>query len=107
MRINQRKKTIDELLTFEVADLAKSHLTTKVIVAVSVTTWTSKGTFAGDLDRQCRNVTAKDSPPRGDNAFHHPTITKDFGGCGISPFINAADAAKISRALAASPALIS
>jgi hypothetical protein len=93
MRVNQRKKTVDEFLTLEVADLPKSHLTAEVVVAVSVTAWTLEGTFAGDLNREGRNVTAKDSPPRGDNAFHLPTITKDFGGCGISPFISADHAA--------------
>ena len=70
MRINQRKKSIDKFLSFEIADLSKRDFATEVVVAVGVTAWTSKGTFAGNLDRKGRTIAAKDSPPCGDNAFH-------------------------------------
>jgi hypothetical protein len=50
MRVDERKKPIDEFLTFEVADLAKRQVTAQVIVAIRVTAGTAEGTFAGDLD---------------------------------------------------------
>ena len=81
MRVNQRKKTIDKLLAFEIADLSKSNLATEVVVAVGVTARAFQGTFAGNLDRKGRTITAKDSPPCGDNAFHHQTIAKELGDC--------------------------
>jgi hypothetical protein len=76
MRIDERKKPIDEFLTFEVADLAERYFAAEVIVAIRVTAGTSEGTFAGDLDRQGRTITAKDSSPCGDNAFHLPDYNK-------------------------------
>jgi hypothetical protein len=78
MGLDQRKKSIDEFLTFEIADLAKRHVTAEVIVAIRVTAGTSEGTFAGDLDRQGRTITAKDSSPCGDNAFHLPDYNKGY-----------------------------
>src|SRR3954470_1758374 len=76
MRIDQREKSIDEFRAFEIADLPKGDFATQMIVAVGVTARAFEGTFAGNLNRQGRTITAKDSPPRGDNAFHLPTITK-------------------------------
>ena len=70
MRINQRKKSIDKFLSFEIADLSKCDLTTEVIIAVCVAAGAAEGTFAGNLDRKGRTIAAKDSPPCGDNAFH-------------------------------------
>jgi hypothetical protein len=76
MRLNQREKSVDKLLSFEIADLSERHLAAEVVVAIGVTARASEGTFAGNLDRQGRTITAKDSPPRGDNAFHPSTITR-------------------------------
>src|SRR3954470_9044379 len=76
MRINQRKKSIDKFLTLEIADLSKWDLATEVVIAIGVTARAFEGTFAGNLDREGRTITAKDSPPRGDNAFHLRTITR-------------------------------
>src|SRR4051794_6119370 len=76
MRINQRKKSIDKFLTLEIADLSKCDLATEVAIAIRVTARAFEGTFAGNLDREGRTITAKDSPPRGDNAFHLRTITR-------------------------------
>jgi hypothetical protein len=78
MCIDQRKETIDEFLALEIADLSKCDLTAEVIVAVGVAAWTSEGTFAGNLDRKGGAITAKDSPPRGDNAFHLSNYNKGF-----------------------------
>src|SRR3954468_7933065 len=76
MGINQRKKSIDQFLSLEIAHLPKCDFATEVVVAVSVTAGALEGTFAGNLDREGRTITAKDSPPRGDNAFHLRTITR-------------------------------
>ena len=76
MLFNEREKAIDELLAFEIADLAQRHIAAEVIVAICVTTGTFERTFAGDLDREGRTITAKDSSPCGDNAFHLPDYNK-------------------------------
>src|SRR4051794_19880115 len=76
MCFNQRKKSIDKFRSLEIADLPQRDFATEVVVAVGVTARALEGTFAGNLDREGRAITAKDSPPRGDNAFHLRTITR-------------------------------
>jgi hypothetical protein len=89
MLINQLEEPPDELGSLEIADLSQRNAAAEMFIAVSVATGTSEGTFAGNLDRQGRTITAKDSPPRGDNAFHHQTITaarrfRAFGALPVS-----------------------
>jgi hypothetical protein len=74
MGFDQLEEARDELGSLEIADLPESDATAEVFVTVCVATGTTERTFAGNLDRQRGTITAKDSPPRGDNTFHHSTI---------------------------------
>src|SRR5205809_1846754 len=75
--IDQRHDAVDELLPFEIPELAQREIAAKVIVAVRVTPGTTQRALAGDLDGHRGSVAGKDAAPRGNNAlqsFHSHTI---------------------------------
>ena len=63
MFVDERHHAVDQLLAFEVADLAQREVAAEMIVAVGVAAGTAQRTLARDFDRKGGRVAREDATP--------------------------------------------
>src|SRR5262249_41900985 len=68
--IDERANALDQLLAFEIRDLAERNLSAKMVVTVRVTSWTPQGTLARNFDGKRRTMPGQNSAPGGNDTFH-------------------------------------
>jgi len=74
MLVDQRQHTVDQFLTLEIANFAKSDVAAEVIVAVRIATGTTQRALAGDFNGKRRRITGEDPTPGREDTFHRPII---------------------------------
>jgi hypothetical protein len=78
MLLDQCEESSYEFVALVVAHLTECDLAAEVLVTVRIATRAPERTFAGDFDRECRTITAKDTPPCGEYTFHLVNISESL-----------------------------